>query len=81
MGGYSDVVMNDSHLSITCTAAAGDDGVYFLEGRTEREAHHQRHLPHGLQCEITYICPWQLQWIHQGKPYPTTALTVVWLTP
>ena len=32
MGGYSDVVMNDSHLSTTCTAAAGDDDVYFLEG-------------------------------------------------
>ena len=32
MGGYSDVVMNDSHLSTTCTATAGDDDVYFLEG-------------------------------------------------
>ena len=32
MGGYSDVVVNDSHLSTTCTAAAGDDDVYFLEG-------------------------------------------------
>ena len=32
MGGYSDVVMNDSHLSTTCTAAAGDDDVHFLEG-------------------------------------------------
>ena len=31
-GGYSDVVVNDSHLSTTCTAAAGDDGVHFLEG-------------------------------------------------
>ena len=32
MGGYSDVVMNVSHLSTTCTAAAGDDDNYFLEG-------------------------------------------------
>ena len=32
MGGYSDVVMNDSHLSTTCTAAAGDNDVHFLEG-------------------------------------------------
>ena len=32
MGGYSDVVMNDSHLSTTCTAAASDDDVHFLEG-------------------------------------------------
>ena len=32
MGGYSDVVMNDSHLSTTCTAAAGDNDIYFLEG-------------------------------------------------
>ena len=32
MGGYSDVVMNESHLSTTCTAAAGDNDVYFLEG-------------------------------------------------
>ena len=32
MGGYSDVVMNDSHLSTTCTAAASDNGVHFLEG-------------------------------------------------
>ena len=40
-GGYSNVVMNDSHLSTTCTAAAGDDDVYFLEGGMEREAHHQ----------------------------------------
>ena len=32
MGGYSDVVMNDSHLSTTCTAAASDDDIYFLEG-------------------------------------------------
>ena len=41
MGGYSDVVMNDSHLSTTCTAAASDDDIYFLEGGMEREAHHQ----------------------------------------
>ena len=53
---------------------------YFLEGRTEKEAHHQLHLPHGLWCETAYVCPWQLQQIHQGKPYLTTALTVVWLT-
>ena len=32
MGGYSDVVMNDSHLSTACTAAASDNDVYFLEG-------------------------------------------------
>ena len=32
MGGYSDVVMNDSCLSTACTAAAGDDDIYFLEG-------------------------------------------------
>ena len=32
MGGYSDVVMNDSCLSTTCTAAASDDGVHFLGG-------------------------------------------------
>ena len=81
MGGYSDVVMNDSHLSTTCTAAAGDDDVHFLEGGMEREARHQLHLPHRLQCETAYICPCQLQWIHQGKPYLTTALTVVWLAP
>ena len=31
-GGYSDVVMSDSHLSTTCTAAASDDDIYFLEG-------------------------------------------------
>ena len=47
----------------------------------KREARHQPHLPHGPRCETAYICPWQLQRIHQGKPYPTTALTVVWLTP
>ena len=41
MGRYSDVVINDSHLSTTCTAAAGDDCVHFLEGGMEREAHHQ----------------------------------------
>ena len=81
MGGYSGVVIYESHLSTTCTAAAGDDDVYFLEGWMEREAHHQPHLPHRPWCETTYICPWQLQRIHQGKPYPTTALTVVWLTP
>ena len=81
MGGYSDVVVYESHLSTTCTAAASDDGVHFLEGGMEREAHHQQHLPHGPWCETAYICPWQLQQIHQGKPYPTTALTVVWLTP
>ena len=32
MGGYSGVVVNESHLSTTCTAAASDDDVYFLEG-------------------------------------------------
>ena len=32
MGGYSDIVVNDSHLSTACTAAASDDDVYFLEG-------------------------------------------------
>ena len=32
MGGYSDVVICESHLSTTCTAAAGDGGVHFLEG-------------------------------------------------
>ena len=32
MGGYSGVVMNESCLSTTYTAAAGDDDVYFLEG-------------------------------------------------
>ena len=32
MGGYSDVVMNESHLSTACTAAVSDDDVYFLEG-------------------------------------------------
>ena len=32
MGGYSDVVMNDSHLSTACAAAASDDDVYFLKG-------------------------------------------------
>ena len=41
MGGYSNVVLNDSHLSTTCTAAAGDDDIYFLEGGMEREARHQ----------------------------------------
>ena len=41
MGSYSDVVINDSHLSTACTAAAGDVDVYFLEGGMEREAHHQ----------------------------------------
>ena len=80
-GGYSDVVMNESHLSTACTAAASDDDVYFLEGVMEREAHHQLHLPYGPRCETAYVCPWQLQQIHQGKPYLTTALTVVWLTP
>ena len=30
-GGYSDVVIYESHLSTACTAAAGDDGVHFLE--------------------------------------------------
>ena len=80
-GGYSGVVIYESHLSTTCTAAASDDDVHFLEGGTEREAHHQLHLPHGPWCETAYVCPWQLQWIHQGKPYLTTALTVVWLTP
>ena len=32
MGGYSDVVVYESHLSTACTAAASDDGVHFLEG-------------------------------------------------
>ena len=32
MGGYSDVVMNESHLSTACTAAASDNDVYFLDG-------------------------------------------------
>ena len=41
MGGYSDVVVKDYHLSTACTAAASDDDVYFLEGGSEREAHHQ----------------------------------------
>ena len=50
MGGYSDVVVNESCLSTACTAAASDDDIYFLEGGTEREAHHQPHLPHGLWC-------------------------------
>ena len=53
MGGYSGVVINESHLSTTCTATASDDDVYFLEGGMEGEAHHQPHLPHGLQCETT----------------------------
>ena len=56
-GGYSDVVVNDSDLSTTCTATASDDDVYFLEGGMEREAHHQRHLPHGPQCETTLHLP------------------------
>ena len=30
-GGYSDVVVNESHLSTACTAADGDDDVHFLE--------------------------------------------------
>ena len=81
MGGYSGVVIYESCLSTTCTAAAGDVDVYFLEGGTKREAHHQPHLPHGPRCGTAYVCPWQLQQIHQGKPYPITALTVVWLTP
>ena len=68
------------HLSTAHTAAASDDDIYFLGG-TEREACHQQHLPHGLWCETAYVCPWQFQRIHQGKPYPTTALTVVWLAP
>ena len=81
MGGYLGVVIYESHLSTACTATAGDDDVYFLEGGMKREAHHQPHLPHRPQCETTYVCPWQLQQIHQGKPYLPTALTVVWLTP
>ena len=32
MGGYLGVVINESHLSTTCTATAGDDDIYFLEG-------------------------------------------------
>ena len=35
-GGYSDVVIYEFHLSTTCTAAAGDNGVHFLE-RGDRE--------------------------------------------
>ena len=81
MGGYSGVVINESHLSTACTATLVMNDVYFLEGGTEREAHHQPHLPHGPQCETTYICSWWLQQIHRGKPYQTTALTVVWPTP
>ena len=32
MGGYSGVVIYESHLSTACTAAASDDDIYFLEG-------------------------------------------------
>ena len=32
MGGYSGVVINESHISTACTATAGDNDVYFLEG-------------------------------------------------
>ena len=32
MGCYSGVVIYESHLSTTCTAAASDNDVYFLEG-------------------------------------------------
>ena len=40
MGGYSGVVIYESHLSTVlyctaCTATASDDDVYFLEGRDE----------------------------------------------
>ena len=41
MGGYLGVVIYESHLSTTCTAAAGDDDIHFLEGGMEMEAHHQ----------------------------------------
>ena len=82
MGGYSDVVMNDSHLSTTCTAAASDDDVHFLEGGNGEGRLVTSNISlMGPWCETTYVCPWQLQQIHQGKPYPTTALTVVWLAP
>ena len=57
MGGYSGVVINESRLSTACTAMLVTNDVYFLEGGTEREAHHQPHLPHGPQCETAYICP------------------------
>ena len=75
------VVIKDSHLSTACTAAASDDDVYFLEGGRRGRLITSDISPHGLQCWTTYVCPWQLQWIHQGKPYLTTALTVVWLAP
>ena len=45
MGGCSDVVMNESCLSTTCTAAASDDDIYFLEGGMEREVRHQQTSP------------------------------------
>ena len=32
MGGYLGVVIYEYHLSTTCTATAGDNDVYFLEG-------------------------------------------------
>ena len=36
MGGYSGVVVYESHLSTACTATAGDDDIYFLEGGMKR---------------------------------------------
>ena len=35
MGGYSGVVVYESHLSTTCTATASDNDVYFLGGNEE----------------------------------------------
>ena len=35
MGGYSGVVIYESHLSTACTATASDNDIYFLEGRDE----------------------------------------------
>ena len=32
MGGYSGVVINESHLSTTCTATLMTNDIYFLEG-------------------------------------------------
>ena len=55
--------------------------IYFLEGGWRGRLITSHISLMGWQCETTYVCPWQLQQIHQGKPYPTTALTVVWPTP
>ena len=35
MGGYSGVVVYESHLSTTCTATASDDDIYNLGGGDE----------------------------------------------